>query len=310
MSTLLEIQEMLQDTNATLARLDEALVADSSSAALQATGRSLQKRQQSLESQFAASAADQGIDVFTYRLFGSNGNPSILSLATALVDFQTLITVVYDAIKSSVPKIRTRVSAESRLETALNFGYSYPGSVGLVLTIPNERLLIGESNLDKAVEAIFALAKATEPSKILEFAKQLGPASIGAMYKWALDLDQSGLGADIQWRRGQSVRAHLMAQRPELEQLHQVIGHTSDETIEELLVDGLLMGADVNSKSFHIQIESGEHIRGSFIDAISPSQTVELPKRYRASIRRTVTFRYSTEQEKISYHLLRLDTPA
>ena len=308
MTTLLDIQELLRDTNATLAELDRALVADPRSASLQATGRSLEKRQQSLESQFAATAAEQGIDICTYRLFGVD-NPPILSLASALVDFQTLVTVVYDAIKSSVPKIRTRVGAESRSETTFNFGYSFPGSVGLVLTIPNERLLIGESNLDATISAIFELAKATEPSTILGFAKRLGPASISAMYKWALDLDQSGLGADTQWRRDQHVRAHLLAQRPELEQLHRAIGQTSDETSDDLVFEGLLTGADVDSKSFHMQMVSGEHIRGSFTEAISPSQTVELPKRYRASIRRTVTFKYSTELEKITYHLLRLDPP-
>lgn len=58
-------------------------------------------------------------------------------------------------------------------ETALTFGYTFPGSVGIVFTMPNERLLIGETALDEADRKVFDMAKAQTPDQI---AKHASPA--------------------------------------------------------------------------------------------------------------------------------------
>jgi hypothetical protein len=103
--------------------------------------------------------------------------------------------------------------------------------MGFALTIPNERLLMIENNLDETIYTIFELAKAGEPFQVLEFARRLGPAPIRAMYRWALTHDQFGLGVDIEWRRGRDVLAKLFIQRPELQNLHRIIAETSTEKI-------------------------------------------------------------------------------
>ncbi len=307
MSNVLEIQEKLQDTNAAIAQLERAMAVEPESLALSAVGKSLAKRQRTLESEFLAVVDSLGVDVCSYRLFGEHARPTITALSNALGDFQTLVSVVFDAIKTSLPKMRARVSAESAMETAFRFGYAFPGSLGIVLTLPNERLLFGESKLDESIFTIFDMAKASDSSQILKFAKRLGPAPIRAMYKWARDQAQSGLGVEIEWRRDRDVRAKLLVQRPEFEHLQRLIDETSQETREEITVTGQLVGADVERRSFHMRLESDTEIRGFFTDAIGLSHTVELPKLYRANITKTVTIRYSTEEEDIHYHLLRLE---
>ena len=307
MSSLLDIQEQLLNTNAALARMERAAAEDPSSSSVQAMGRSLRKRQQALESAFLAEANSIGVDVCTYRLFGDGGNPTIAGLSKVLGDFQTFVSTVYNAIKTAAPKERTRVSGSIARESSFEFGYVFAGSLGIVLTVPNERLLMGESKLDETMETVFAMARATDSSQILEHAKQLGPASVRAMYNWAVGHTQSGLGVDIQWRRERVVRAELLAQRPELERLSATIETTSDEKEEQFDSECELVGADVTRQSFHLKLSTGEDIRGSFKDAISPSQTVELPKRYKATLLKTTSIRYSTGEEKVSYQLLRLD---
>lgn len=307
MSRILEIQDNLQDTAAAIARLERAVREDPQSRSLLAMIRSLEKRQQEQEADFLLEADSLGVDVCSYRLFAEQGRPTIAGLSKALGDFQNLVSVVYDTVKSARPKERARVSSEIMHETAFTFGYAFSGSLGVVLTLPNQRLLVGESHLDEAIRVVFSMARVSNPEEILDFARRLGPGPVRAMYQWALDHAKAGLGADIEWRRNREIRANLLIQRPELDNLHRVIGRTSDETTEEMTVEGQLVGADVKRRSFHLQVEGQPDISGSFTDAISESQTVELPRPYRVTLTKTVRICYSTEQEDTSYRVIRLE---
>ncbi|MBI4303797.1 MAG: hypothetical protein HY665_05620 [Chloroflexi bacterium] len=308
MNKLIGIQENLLETNAALAELEKAIAKDPKSLSLAATAKSLEKRYQDLEADFLAEADSLGVDVCAYRLFAEEGRPSVKALSNVLGDFQNLVTTVYDAVKTAIPKTRARISADIASESEFQFGYTFPGSVGVVLTIPNQRLLLGESHLDESLRLIFEMAKVYDSSVILEFAKRIGPASVRALYKWAYDHAESGLGADIEWRRKQNIRTRLFAQRPELQKLYHAISITSDEHTTELTLHGDLVGADVTRKTFHMKLVQGEDIRGSFTDAISEDLRVELPKRYKARIIKTEKILYSTEEEITSYYLLELQS--
>ena len=309
MIKLAEIQEKLLETNAAIAEVEKAIAKDPKSLSLAATMRSLEKRYQKLESDFSTEVNNLGIDVCAYRVFSDEEWPTVKALSSVLGDFQNLVSTVYDAIKTAIPKIRARISAEVAAETEFRFGYTFPGSVGVVLTIPNQRLLIGESHLDESLHVISDMVKVHDSPEVLKYAKKLGPASIRALYRWAYDHAESGLGVDMEWRRQQLIRTHLHAQQPELQKLHQTIGVTSDESSSEQTHDATLVGVDVSRRSFHLKLDTGEEIRGSLAKDldISERQTVELPKRYRAQIRKTEKIHYSTEEEDISYNLLKLE---
>lgn len=313
MNRISEIQEQLLETNAAIAEVEKAIANDSKSLSLSAMMKSIQKRYQKLETDFLAEVDNLGIDVCSYRIFGEEERPeerpTIKALSSVLGDFQALVSTVYDALKTATPKVRARISADVAAETEFRFGYTFPGSVGVVLTIPNQRLLIGESKLDESLQTISQMAKLRESPEVLEYSKKLGPASIRALYRWAYDHAESGLGVNMEWRRQQLIRTHLFAQRPELQRLHQTIDLTSEEQTSEFTVPANLVGVDIARRTFDIKLDAGEYIRGSLakdID-ISEKQTVELPKRYKAHIRKTEKIRYSTEEEDISYNLLNLE---
>ncbi len=309
MNRVSEIQEKLLETNAAMAEVEKAIANDPKSLSLSAMMKSLEKRYQKLESDFMAAVDSLGVDICAYRILGEEEFPTLKALSSILGDFQTLVSTVYDAIKTTIPKVRARLSAEVVAETEFRFGYTFPGSVGVVLTIPNQRLLIGESHLDESLQVISKMAKLHDSPEVLEYAKRLGPASIRALYRWAYDHAESGLGVDIEWRRQQIIRTRLFAQRPELERLHQTIGMTSEERISELTVHADLVGVDVARHTFHVKLDTGENIRGSLAKNIniSEKQTVELPKRYKAHILKAEKIYYSTEEEVISYNLLNLE---
>lgn len=307
MSKLTEVQEKLLETNVAMAELEKAIAKDASSISLQTMMASLNKRYRDLEADFLEEVESLGIDVCGYRVFGEEAHPTLKALSSVLGDFQNLVSVVYDAIKTAAPKERAKLSADVAAETEFRFGYAYPGSVGFVLTIPNQRRLIGESHLDESMRVISEMSKLQDSPDVLDYAKRLGPASVRALYKWAYDHATSGLGVDIEWRRREIIRTRLFAQRPELERLHQTISVTSEEREFEMTVYGDLVGADVLRQTFHIKLDTGEEIRGKLSEAITEEKTVELPIRYKACVTKTTKIYYSTEEEEVKYYLHSLE---
>jgi len=306
-SELAEIQTKIQDTNVAIARLERMMVDSPDLPSLLANMRSLQKRYKKLQGDFLAAADELGVDVCSYRLFPDETTPTLTGIVSALGGFQSLFSIVYDARRNGPKKI-ARLSPEVVRESSFGFAYSFSGSLGLVLTLPNERLLFQEVDtaIDEAMKTIFTMSKLAEPSEILAFAQNIGVAPIRALYKWADDHVKAGLGADIQWRRGEQVRASLLVQRPELERLKQTIDVTSDTEEVELDLTGELVGADIKSHTFHMTSGDMEY-RGRFTDAIGPEHAVTLPKTYRAKVRKTTKIYYSTEKEDVFYFLLRLE---
>jgi hypothetical protein len=191
-------------------------------------------------------------------------------------------------------------------ETSLGFGYAFSGSLGIVLTISNERLLLGKTIIDEAVDTVFKIANSQEPEAIREYVRPLGPPTIKAMYDWANDHVYSGFGADIEWRKGPDIKVDFIKELGHFEKLREALIETGDEEVQEFSIAGELVGADVSRRTFHLRNDRGEDIRGNFIDAINSEHTVELPKRYQFTLRKSTKKIYATDVEKINYTLTRL----
>ncbi len=307
MSDLLDITQKLNETQKALRQLERAVAENPGVPSLVSTAESLRQRQVDLELAFSEEANRKQVDVCSYRLFAPDeAQPSVAALAGALSSFQAWFTTVFDAVKNG-PKQRSRIEVDVAQSTAFGFGYSFTGSVGIVMTMPNDRLLFGETKLDEAMAILFKMAKADDSERIAYFSKQLGAASVRKMYWWTTEHLNAGLGADIEWRRQDSVKAHLFIQPAELDSLKKAIEETSDETEETIEVVGQLVGADIPRHTFHLSVQDAEDVRGTMAETIGESVTVELPKHYKATLRKTTRVNYSTDKEQIEYHLLKLE---
>src|SRR5579883_547787 len=182
MSDLLDIQEKLQDTNAMLAQVERQIAANPNIPSLLVNLRALHNRKRQLESQFDSAAAQVGIDVCRYRLL-TEGQPKIAAIAKTMLDYQELISILFDALKNGA-KQTAKIGADILAETSLDFAYTFPGSVGFTLTIPNERLLLIESALDECVRIVSRLVKSKVPEDILGYARQFGSAPIRSLFRW------------------------------------------------------------------------------------------------------------------------------
>lgn len=306
MSELLELQRKLQDTTATITELERRIVQRPQSRGLRLSLESLVKRREDLQADFDELADHESLDVCTYRLFQETDDGlSLGGYSGALSEFQKSFSSLYDAIISG-PRKRTRLSPDVVQATRFRFGYAYAGSVGVVLTINRQRMLIDIGPLTETITTFFSLAEAPTREDIREIGRRLGPAPLRSIFRWADVHVADGIGADIRWRHGEQTTS-LLLQRDEMQRLRDEIGATSEEEHEEFTLTGTLSGASMETKRFDFRPDNGDTIRGHFTDAINAEHEVRIPDvRYQATVEKVTTVNYSSEEEKVVWKLLRL----
>ncbi len=314
MSELFQIQERLQESGAAIARLEISLINNPAEVSLLANLRSLRKMQRSLEAEFLRAADDRGLDVCSYRIAPQDQMANASALSKVLGTFQNVFSLIYEAIQTGQPKPDKRPSGAAEGKTELKVAYTFPGSLGVVFALPNPRLhFYGpdvQTYLDEAMKALFRLAKANESADIAVAARTFGLGPINAVYDWAKGHAQFHINANIEWLRNETVRDQVEVQYPEFERLSKAIERTSEESQVEMSLHGTLVGADVMSRRFHFVDQTDEtepDIRGRFSEAISESERKQIPGRYRATLRKTTRKNYSTNEEEISWFLMKLE---
>ena len=306
MSNLLFLQRQLEKAGAELGSLNRALAENPGSRSLVAMTESMTSARSSLEQAYLEEADALGVDVCSYRIFGDEA-PTLSALTSILGTFQTLFSVIYGSVKDGTPKSRARVSPDTQADTLFRFGYSYPGSVGMVLTLPNDRMLIGDSKLDESIRVAFEMAQAETPEEVGTFARTYGPASVRAMYKWAHAHSAVGLGAEIGWRRATYIRNSLVLQAPELDRLAKAIELTGEVTEVDERLSGMLVAIDSDRRTFRVSFEGADEIHGRLADALALDEPARVPARYRVSLTKQTTVRYAMDDDQVTWQLNRLD---
>ncbi len=305
MSDLLDIVQKLSDTQAIIRRTEAFLIEDPDDATILATLGSLSKRAAELETQFLSQAHREHLDVCSYRIFlEDSADYAVLAVGNALSDFQRWFSTVYDALKSG-PKRRAHIAPEIVNDSTLSFAFSFTGSVGVALTLPSERMLL-DNDLQLAMRKTVEMLRAESSDQVHNFANELGAASVVAFSKWVGDHVAAGTGADIKWLREEEEIVGIRANAEHMRSLQRAIEETSDTEEKVLEIKGTLVGADTERHTFHMTFEEADEIRGSMSESIGAEYTVELPRIYSATVRKTSSVSYSTDKETIRYHLLEL----
>lgn len=307
MSMVLELQRKLQDTLATIVELERRIVKAPNSRGLHLSLESVVKRRKELEAEFNELADQKSLDVCAYRLFRETDEQlSLGGYSGALSAFQHSFSALYEAVRHGRPRRRARLSQEAVESTRFEFGYAYSGSIGVVLTLYRERMLIDMGPLTDTIGTFFSLAKAPTKEDIREIGHRLGPAPLRSMFKWADVHATEGIGADIKWLHG-GEELNLLLQRYEMQRLRDEINATSEEKRQKVTYTGTLTGASIETKRFDFRPDNADTIKGYFTDAISDKHEVRIPNaRYKAVVERTTTINYSSEEEKIVWRLLSL----
>jgi len=302
MNNLADIIIKISDTQAAIREVESAMALSPTRSALQLSYNSLMKRHEILEAKFIKYASDDHLDVCSYRVFSEADNIyPIFAFGSALRDFQKWFSSIYDALKTG-PKQRARLSADIIAESSLNLAFTYPGSIGIAMTIPSERMLF-ENDLQRAMVKSTEMLRAINSDQVHQFVQELGAASIRSLYLWVTDHVNANLGVDIQWITKESSVAKISAGVERMRALKQAIEETSD--IEETVFEtrGWLVGADTQKHTFHMVFVGADEMRGKMSESIGDSYTVELPQQYIAKIRKTAFINYATDEEKVTYFI-------
>ena len=303
MTDFIDIREKLRDTHAEIERMQQEIGRQPDDPWLPAALLSLEQRQQHLEHAFGLATAERGEEIFSYRLVreGTDSFP-ISVLGATLSHFQHFITILLDAVTTG-PKEKGKVSREVTQKATMDFAYSFTGSLGLVFTVPNERLLLVDSDLELAVKGFYEMISSETPAQVAEYAHKYGVAAVRKMYAWAEHHAKQSISADIAWRHGNEIRQETVLQARQAELLCDAIRSASDVTTKELSVRGVLRGGDTASRKFHLTFEEGEDISGQLADDFSSDDPLTLDRVYDAQLTVFYKTEYAIEKEETWYEL-------
>lgn len=307
MSKLADLQKDLQGAAAAIAHAERTLAAHPDVPSVHATLRAIQSRRASLEEQFFAAADDLGLDACGYRIEMTGSTASISGLTAVLGTFQKIFTTVYDALERGTKKKAGKNSDKAIADTTLGFAYSFPGSVGVMMTIANDRHLFG-AKLDEAMEKTFQLIRAQETAELQSLTDRIGLPALRLVHQWTEENVKAGFGADIVWRRDDVVKREVRVQLPELALKAATLRSMRAE--ETVVVVGELLDVKVSDHTFSMQL-SDKIIQGTFDKVISSQNPVQLPKTYQATLKILQKVAVDeTGKEQIDYFLVRLDPPS
>jgi hypothetical protein len=306
MSRLARLQSDLQDVSAAVARAERTVAQFPNIPSVAATLRTIQKRQEMLEIQFAQAADELGLDTCSYRIeFDDARLATIASVTGVLNAFQKVFTGVYDAVVNG-PKKNAKASADVIEASAFGFAYTFPGSIGVMMTLANERLLVDKTQLDDAMAKTFELIRARTPAAIESMTETIGLPAVRLAYKWAFENSKAGFGADIAWQRSLERKIEVRVQPQEVAELALAMGAAIAK--EQAVYVGDLVRVDLNDYTFDMVVD-GKKMRGTFDKAISATHPAQLPKRYVATMTVSTKIAVGEGEEGASYFLVRLDDP-
>lgn len=305
MSRLEDLQRELQRASAAIVHAERTLAANPDVPSVAATLRTIQKRRENLEGEFFAEAAAQGLDVCGYRIELEHKAATISGFTAVLSTFQKVFTSVYDALAHG-PKLTSKAGAETIAATELGFAYSYPGSVGVMMTLPNDRLLIGDTKLDEAMGQTLELLNARDKVKVEAMTEIVGLPAVRLAHQWATENEKAGFGADIKWLFNSSVKKELRLQMQEIAEVASSIRQAIAK--EEIVVTGELLDVALSSHTFQMRLND-RVIQGEFKDAINADHPAQLPKVYRATLNIMQKIVIEDGKEEITYFLVRLEPP-
>ena len=233
-------------------------------------------------------------------------NYLLANVSRSYLEFQNLFSQIHDSLKNGA-KQKAQIGDEARHESALEFGYSYSGSLGVVLLASSERGFF-EGKLDKSVDAFFEVVSMDAMKDAKSTAQQFGKAVLKRLYDWSEANVEGGFATDVRWTRSDGRELGRVIERDRMANMLSILSQASDEKTDPLELEGILVGGDVMSGAFHFVVPDGDSIRGSF-DQFSDIGELTLDKRYIAKIDRTTVERYATDEVTKKYVLRSLSSP-
>jgi hypothetical protein len=247
----------------------------------------------------------QKIEVCNYRLLAESAQIyPVSSVSRSLLEYQELFSQIHDA-NTKGPKSNLVYGKDVALESELQIAYTYSGSLGVVLLAPSDRGFF-EGKLDQSINDLFEVMEVNSRNGVREIAQRLGNAVVKRMHDWSRVNLAGGFAADVRWNRSDGRQLGEVIPRKKMENVVNIIVATSDKKDTYVDVHGVLLGGDLESKTFHFGVIRGEAYRGKLAEEFPPDTDMTLGRRYRARIRETTRTVYALNKTESSHELVSL----
>ena len=245
------------------------------------------------------------VDLVRYKLvrhvtdaFGLSGVSRSLEL------FQEAVTYVFEAVTGQ-PRERASLSEAARKESELQFGYSFAGSLGIVLVAPRPRDLF-ITNFDAVVKTIGEVFDVSDNYELRDAAKKIGPAAVRKLYEWSDVNYKAGYDLDLRWTNADSMESGRYLEIGKFRRLANLISLTSDIEERSVASRGTLVGFDSVYKTFHFVVPDGESYKGQLAADFPMHRDWTVNRMYDAKILSEVTTKFSTGGETTKHRLAAL----
>ena len=236
------------------------------------------------------------IEVCNYRLIPYQSVGYALPfVAKSLLNYQNLFSQIYDAIRNGVLKERAVLGKDAEFESMLEYGYSYSGSLGVVLLAQSERDFF-KGRLDEPIDALFQVLDIADTDSVKDVARSLGNAVVKRVFDWSVVNVEGKFSADVRWSRSDGRQLGQVVERRQMERIVDLVGATSDETSNPVNVRGMLVGTDLPARLFHFVVPGGDSYKGAFHKDLSIGKELVVGKLYDAEIVTFEKFHYATEK--------------
>ena len=266
---------------------------------------SISKRQDDLARRIDQHLAVTQNSLVEYRIERSEkGIYPAKAVGEALEKFQDLFTSVYDALVHG-PKRRFRPAADTISKTTLNFAGATAGSVRIALSAEDDRLLVGDTTMERALILVEKTLSAQTTDDLSLLASEVGISSISKAFEWAQSAAGYGLQTQISWGKRLTSDRSFMIEADDAARVTQLIARKSEDTVSSYVFLCILHGFDKQTSYFHVErLDDRAHIKGDV--AASVSQVHTTGRMYRASLVRTASILYATGEDKEKWTLQEL----
>ncbi len=172
--------------------------------------------------------------------------------------------------------------------------------------IPNERMLLIESDLDLTFSRTFELLAARRQSEFRELVKVVGVAAISKAYSWAEVSAQYGLDTSIRWGKTYREARQFDISSGDAVVVKEAIEATSEKSERLVTYECILEGIDPVRSYFHIVLSDGMKITGN-TDIDFPQIEWTTKKHYKAVVEERSVIKFSTGESSTTQTLRSLE---
>jgi hypothetical protein len=258
------------------------------------------------EDELLSVAQREQVDVCRYRLVPVVVNEfAVRGVSRSLDTFQEMFSHIYDALIRG-PRSRAGLPPERRQETTLEFGYTFSGSLGVVLVMPGQMSLF-EAKFDRVLDTINLVFDIQDDEGLRNEAKKIGRAAIQKVFEWSQANTGAGFEIDLRWVTPGSLEKGRYIERKQFSRVAAIIERTIDSDITPFAATGTLVGINSKIGTFHFVVPDGDSYKGYLEDGFPATKEWAINHVYDAVIVTETTIRFATGEESRRYRLRSLN---